>query len=737
MVRDAWHYVGRASYDSKVFCAQVFQQLKQYRVKSLQLIWWAICYGAGILLYFLLPVELTLWAFILLLVGVCFLSYIFYHRVRIIIILLWLIVTGFSLATISSHLQSWHYESQDLSGNMNITGMVEDTNDGINYSYITLVTSENKRFRVRLQENQAPTPGTIITIWGKLLPSSGYFRRYNFYGNVHGYMIALANYQQETSNEHKINLTEKMKLEVVSLRLRIARKLNSDDSRYASISRALLVGMKRTIPQDVLDSLRHAGLGHILAISGLHFGIFAFGVFFVIRALLATVPAIAEKYHIKQIAAGWCILAGACYLLLSGSPISAERSFIMVALVCLAVMRDARAMSRNLLAVAAVILLTLSPELILTASFQMSFMAVLALITLFDYLQQTRFYRLPKIVKFLAGTMLSTLFASIAVAPFTLLHFGYFANYGLMANVPAIPILAFWVMPWGMLTLLAMIADWHEFPMRMMHLGIEKIVQIAQYISGLEGSVSHPLPASTTILALLIIGLLLLALLWQRRIALYTASGMIAIALCLLVIAPRPTIILTGWNYGFSFPFPNSNQQAQQAEFIELFGKKKYHQAKDGHQLGYIFRDKLPLGNKRKAIMRYLKDVPIIYLRDLSPKKLAILSKYYQCDALLCQIYVRDTHIIIAHQPEAMIPICHRQADIVVSLHHIAYDCQRFTDKTDKVHFINGRDIRDNQGIFLFTDFFIKQYYFFAKTPKPIAEPHPHLLWKKQRIWLE
>ena len=55
----------------------------------------------------------------------------------------------------------------------------------------------------------------------------------------------------------------------------------------------------------------------------------------------------------------------------------------------------------------------------------------------------------------LCSVALTTVVATIATAPFALFHFNQIATYGLLANLAAVPLTAIWVMPLGVLTLLA------------------------------------------------------------------------------------------------------------------------------------------------------------------------------------------------------------------------------------------------------------------------------------------
>ncbi len=71
-------------------------------------------------------------------------------------------------------------------------------------------------------------------------------------------------------------------------------------------------------------------------------------------------------------------------MLLAGSEVATQRSYIMIAIVFLAILADRPALSLRNLAIAALIILLLQPEAAIQAGFQMSFLAVLGLAAFFE-----------------------------------------------------------------------------------------------------------------------------------------------------------------------------------------------------------------------------------------------------------------------------------------------------------------------------------------------------------------
>jgi competence protein ComEC len=80
-------------------------------------------------------------------------------------------------------------------------------------------------------------------------------------------------------------------------------------------------------------------------------------------------------FPIKKWSALAALVAAAFYLLLSGAEVATQRSFLMTAVVLIAVIVDRRAITFRTLAVAAIVVLMIAPEALVHPSFQMSFAA--------------------------------------------------------------------------------------------------------------------------------------------------------------------------------------------------------------------------------------------------------------------------------------------------------------------------------------------------------------------------
>lgn len=279
------------------------------------------------------------------------------------------------------------------------------------------------------------------------------------------------------------------------------------------VAAALMTGERRAIPKTALANMRDSGLAHLLAISGLHIGLVAGLLFFAIRLGLALIEPVALRYPIKKIAALGAILGAFAYLLISGATIPTQRAFLMVSIVMLAVMIDRTAISMRLVALSAMAVLLLAPESLLSASFQMSFGAVVGLVAVYEAaaprmtaLRHRGGLLGSGIALFIAATLLTTLVASLATAPFAIYHFNRIALYGLLANLVAVPVMAMWIMPFGILSFLLMPLGLESLGLMPMGWGISAVLWIADSVAALPGAVALVPPMPTAGLVVVSLG---------------------------------------------------------------------------------------------------------------------------------------------------------------------------------------------------------------------------------------
>ncbi len=336
------------------------------------------------------------------------------------------------------------------------------------------------------------------------------------------------------------------------LRMTIAARVRAGlPPREAGLAVALLTGQRGQLARADVAAMRDAGLAHLLAISGLHLGLVAVTVFWLVRLLLALWPRHAESHDGKRPAAIAALIAITGYLLVSGASIATTRAFVMTGLGLIAVMLRRDPFSLRLLAFAATVLLLMRPSDLLEPGFQMSFAAVAALIGVYEMLARRGglLHAVPatgparRIFRYLATVMITTMIAEIAIAPFAIHHFGTIARYGLLANLIAVPATAFLVMPAGLIALLLMPLGWEQPALWAMGQGTRLVLAIAHAVADLPGAVWH-LPSFPAAALLLIALAGSAAVIWRAPLLRTTAMLPLVAAFAMIVRTTLPDVLV-------------------------------------------------------------------------------------------------------------------------------------------------------------------------------------------------
>ncbi len=277
---------------------------------------------------------------------------------------------------------------------------------------------------------------------------------------------------------------------------RIRRVLPAADGAIAT---TLLTGTTSAIPGDDRAAFRDSGLAHLLAIAGLHIGIVMGLVFGLTRFALACSERAALFWPCKAIAAITALIAGGLYLGLTGAHVPIIRSFAMASLVTLGVLVGRRALSLRGLGLAMAAVVIVAPNEVVGVSFQMSFSAVLALIVGYELLRPWLSVLHGdgstgrRIASHIAALALTSALAGTFSAPFAAYHFGHVQLYYVLANMVAVPITAFLVMPAGLAALVLMPLQLETLALTPMGWEIDAIIWIAHAVADLpQATVAVP-----------------------------------------------------------------------------------------------------------------------------------------------------------------------------------------------------------------------------------------------------
>ncbi len=195
----------------------------------------------------------------------------------------------------------------------------------------------------------------------------------------------------------------------------------------------LILGAKNSLGQELQDNFRRAGVSHIVALSGYNVTIIAFG----IMAVLSFLP--------KVFSLSFGILGIFLFALMTGGGATVVRASIMSILVLLSKSSHRKYNMKHALILAGFIMLMHNPKvLVFDISFQLSFLATLALIFVCPIIETkmtfiTKRFQIKELI-------VATIATQIFVLPFIIYKMGLVSVYALFTNLlilPVIPLIMF------------------------------------------------------------------------------------------------------------------------------------------------------------------------------------------------------------------------------------------------------------------------------------------------------
>lgn len=532
--------------------------------------WVPVLIGAGIWIYFLLPSEPQVWlalvpALIALVLRATLPRTTFLDLATAVAVLL---AFGFALislraAWIAAPVLDRRLDDAVVEGRIE---RIEPRADrGVRVmlavSRIDGVAAEQTPRRARIRVAARPEgllPGDVVSLRARLappampaMPDDYDFARYAWFQGLGAVGFAHAPPQRlDAAATAPAPVTLRWLAAIERLRQHIGERIATAlPGETGAIAAALITGERGGISEATNDVYRDSGLFHILSISGLHMAIMGGAVFWIVRLLLALFPAIALSYPTKKWAALAAIAGSVGYLAISGGSFATVRSFIMLAVMFVAVLLGRPALAMRNVALSALVILLVFPESVLDVGFQMSFAAVVALVAAYEAVRdrltgegRREAGMVLRVALFFGGIVMTTLVASIAVAPFAAYHFHTSQQFAVLANLLAVPITNLVVMPAALATLVVMPLGLEAGPLAVMGFGIEAMTWTARLVAALPGAVLK-VPAVPDAAFLLVVGGGLWLALWHAR---WRWLGLVPVlmGLALAPFGTRPAVLV-------------------------------------------------------------------------------------------------------------------------------------------------------------------------------------------------
>jgi competence protein ComEC len=231
------------------------------------------------------------------------------------------------------------------------------------------------------------------------------------------------------------------------------------DRTTCGLYQALLIGYRGNIPLQMLEQFKNAGTMHLLAISGLHLGLLGG-----ITALLLTFIGKRSQWlllhtHVPTLAVCLTLPLLFTYSLIAGANAPVLRAFLMAALTLYALLLRRRKNLMHLIGAAALLMLCYKPLALATASFQLSFTAIIAIAVIFPKLslssgeKQLQKGKRFSLIKLILSLFIVSCAATLGTLPIMLFHFNQISLVGPLMNLLLEPLLCLWALPAGLLAI--------------------------------------------------------------------------------------------------------------------------------------------------------------------------------------------------------------------------------------------------------------------------------------------
>ncbi len=222
----------------------------------------------------------------------------------------------------------------------------------------------------------------------------------------------------------------------------LSRQALSPDS--LALIKALTLADKSLISRQQWQVLSDSGTNHLMAISGLHIGLVASMAYWLAFYCWLRVPS--YKYCAPQVAAVFSFVAAFIYAALAGFSVPTQRALVMLAVLVVATLLRRHVQALNVFAIALLVVLLFDPLVVLSAGFYLSFLAVFFII-------YTVSARLGQGNRWLKSIKLHAVIG-LSLMPILLLFFQSVSLITPVANIIAVPVISFIIVPLALLALL-------------------------------------------------------------------------------------------------------------------------------------------------------------------------------------------------------------------------------------------------------------------------------------------
>ena len=334
-------------------------------------------------------------------------------------------------------------EGVDLVLDGRVVGLVEARSHSIRFLFEPVNAPPGIPDRLRLnwyRTEARPVPGELWRFTLRLKRPNGFQNPggFDYEGWLFQQHVGATGYVRNRGEARRLD-PGICTLDCVRTHLRARLVEQAAELPHFGVLLALAMGDRSQIDARTWETLLSTGTNHLVAISGLHIGFVGGLVFFALRRLVSTVPALCHRAPATRWAAAGGLVAACIYAALAGFTVPTQRALLMLAVPFGAILLGRQVRASNGLAVALAVVLLIDPAAVLSGGFWLSFTAVALL--LFGFAG-----RLGQARQILGWTRAQYLLG-LGLVPLTTLWFQRAAIAAPLANLVAVPWVSLGIVP--------------------------------------------------------------------------------------------------------------------------------------------------------------------------------------------------------------------------------------------------------------------------------------------------
>lgn len=227
---------------------------------------------------------------------------------------------------------------------------------------------------------------------------------------------------------------------------KFAEMLDAVGSNEAAVLKAILTGDRSGLTPEVNDLFASLGLSHLIAISGLNFGLVILFGYLVSFNIVRVIPPLAQRIDTPLVSKAFGLLCAIFYGMIVEPSFPTIRALVMACIVVGAFMAARRINLIDALAFSGILILALWPHSLYTAGFLLSFAAVLGIVGVTQ-----RLAKKGPVIQIIALPFIAAVFT----IPLSVYYFGFVSPLSVIFNLIFVPLFSFIIMPLSLIGMLA------------------------------------------------------------------------------------------------------------------------------------------------------------------------------------------------------------------------------------------------------------------------------------------